>query len=243
MSNRRLDKLEGSLSPREAVIHWLTEACAYGSLPAYGTSLIDQPEAIQPFIAVPAQVEKAVWDSMRGQPSAFVKKVMREATGDTVFLLRLVIGLNVHIEETLRVERLRHLSLFWWSRVLDPRAVAKGKASACDRSEWHRGVGTLRAVLAGAEQARRAAEARYLDGHDCLFPVLSADWRDLSAKAELLMGDEASLDERVRMGAEHDVQQVVRMARADGLDASGRWDAADAMAARVAQVAFGGVDG
>jgi hypothetical protein len=121
--------------------------------------------------------------------------------------------------------------------------VAKGKASASDRSEWHRGVGTLRALLEGTEQAHRAVEARYLDGHDCLFPELSADWHDLCAEADLLTGGEVDLDQHVRLDAEQDVQQVARMARADGLDASGRQDAADAMAARVAQVASGDVDG
>jgi len=122
VSKRRLGKLEGSLSPKEAVLHWLTEAHAFGSLPNYVNSLIDQPEAMQPFIALPKRVEQAVWDSMRRQRPAFIKEVMREATGDTVFLLRLVIGLNVHLEETLRIEGLRLAALMWWSRARDARS-------------------------------------------------------------------------------------------------------------------------
>ena len=61
MSKRRLDKLEGALGPKEAVLHWMAEAHAFGTLPAYVGSLIGQPEAAQPFIALPAQVEQAVW--------------------------------------------------------------------------------------------------------------------------------------------------------------------------------------
>jgi hypothetical protein len=242
MSKRRLDKLEGSLSPKEAVIHWLTEAHTYGSLPAYVESLIDQPDTAQPFIAVPAQVEKAVFESMRGQRSAFVKKVMREATGDTVFLLRLVIGLNVHVEETLRVERLRHAALYWWSRALE--AAPGTKSDATVPPDWRRGVGTLRGTLTGTDEARAMLEVRYLDGHDCLFPKLATEWRGLCAVAEALTADEGNLeDESARGVAEQRIQQVVRMARADGLEASGRSADSDAIAARVARDAVGASSG
>jgi len=112
MSKRRLDKLEGALGPKEAVLHWMDEARAFGSLPAYVTSLTDQPEAVYPFVALPAQVEHAGWEAMRRERPGFIKEVTRAAIGDTTFLLRLAIGLNVHIEATLRVERLHHAALY-----------------------------------------------------------------------------------------------------------------------------------
>jgi hypothetical protein len=232
MSNRRLDKLEDSLSPKEAVIHWLSESHAYGSLPAYVESLIDQPDTAQPFIAVPAQVEKAVWESMRGQRPAFVKKVMRETTGDTVFLLRLVIGLNVHIEETLRVERLRHAALYWWSRSLGPERRTKGGPKDVGHPDWEHGVATLRGVLLGTDRARAAAEAKYLDGHDCLLPESAAAWRDLFEAAEVLAGGLRPDADSV-VEADRRVWRVMLMARADGLEASGQHAAADDIALRV----------
>jgi len=234
MSKRRVTKLEDSLGPMEAVLHWLAEAHAFGSLPAYVDSLIDQPETMQPFVALPARVEQAVWDSMRRQRPAFIKEVMREATGDTIFLLRLVIGLNVHVEEALRVEGLRHVALVWWGRALDSDQHAAGDAVPGGRADWRRGASTLRAELFGVEQARAAVEARYFDGHDCLFPELAAEWRNLCAAAERFTDIEASPDdESARMRAEQRLQQVVHMARADGLDASGQWTAADGVARRV----------
>jgi hypothetical protein len=237
MSKRRLDKLEDSLSPKESVIHWLTEAHTYGSLPAYVESLIDQPEAVQPFIALPAQVEKAVFESMRGQRSGFIKEVAREAIGDTVFLLRLVIGLNVHIEEILQTEGLRHTALVWWSRALESASKAGGATDDGSRSGWRRGVVTLHGALLGTERARAAAEARYLDGHDCLFPELASEWRDLCAAAELLANEEPGPGAEPAMRlAERPVERVAMMARADGLEASGRAVAADAMAVRVVRL-------
>ena len=200
-------------------------------------SLIGRPDAANPFIALPSQVEKAVYDSMRGERSGFIKDVTREAVGDTVYLIRLVIALNVHIEEVLRLERLRHASLYWWSRALE----AEGKRGKAPRAELRRGVATLRGSLHGTERARASAEARYLNGHACLFPELAAGWQDLSAAAELL-GD--VLDDRAIAGAEQDVQRVVRMARTDGLDAAGHVRAADAMADGIARTSvIGGTDG
>ena len=233
MSRRRLDKLESSLSPKEAVIHWLTAAHAFGSLPAYAASLIDQPEATQPFIALPAQVETAIYGSMRSKRPGFIKEVMREASGDTIFLLRLVIGLNVHIEETLRTERLRHVALYWWSRALDTRSEPNPDA----RSDWERGASTLRGELSGTERSRATAEARYLDGHDSLFPELAAEWGALLAVADGLIDGKANADEEpTREEAEQRVQRIVQMARADGLDASGKHGPADAMAKRVVRL-------
>jgi hypothetical protein len=236
MSKRRLDKLEGSLPPKEAVIHWLNEAHAFGSLPAYTDSLSEQPEMAQPFVAIPARVSEAVYASMRREPTAVIKTATKEAVADATFLLTVVIDLNVHIEATLRVERHRHAALYWWSRALDQRGAPKGNPSAADRSDWHGGVSALRGVLEGTEQLRRAAEARYLDGHDCLFPELATEWRGLAAAAEMLIADEGSLqDESARRAAELRIEQVLRMARADGLEASGRSVDSDAIAARVAR--------
>ena len=206
------------------------EAHAFGSLPAYVESLIDQPEAAQPLVALPSQVEKAVWGSMRGHRTDLIKGVTREAVGDTVFLLRLVLDLNVHVEQVLGVERLRHASLYWWSRALDPDRRTRKTLPP----EWSGGVATLLGALDGTDAARRAAEARYLDGHDCLFPHLAVDWTDLLGAAEMLAGTgEDTVESALGDVAAARVRQVVYMARAYGLDAAGRWVAADAIARRV----------
>ena len=136
MSKRRLDKLEGALGPKESVLRWMDEAHAFGSLPCYVESLISQPEAAQPFIALPAQVELAVWAAMRGQRSGIVKQVMREAVGDTVFLLRPVIGLNVHIDEVARVQaelNARPRRILGWDSPADRMAMLLASPSVLRR--------------------------------------------------------------------------------------------------------------
>jgi hypothetical protein len=232
MSKRRLDKLEGSLFAKEAVGRWLDEAQAYGSVPSYADSLIDQPEAAQPFIALPSQVENAVWDAMRREPNDLIKKVMREAMTDTIFLLRLVIDLNVHVEQTLRVERLRQVALYWWSRALD----SDRRAKAAPSPERDAGVATLLGTVRGIEEALRDAETRYLDAHGCLFPDLTAEWQDLLDAAEAMAGsDRGGGDARACESARQATRQVIRMARADALDAVGSSADADVIAHRVAE--------
>ena len=236
MSKRRLHKLEGSLGPKQAVLHWLGEAHAAGSLPTYVASLIDQPEAAQPFAALPRRVQDSVWHRMRGEPRSAIETAMDEAVADAVFLLRLVLGLNVHIDAVLRLESLRRTAVYWWSRALDPERRSADPQPA----EWSAAVDVLVGTLTGTERALLDVQNRYLDGHDVLFPELASAWRALCLAAEALGGegeDSATI-------AGRDVHRVVRMARADGLDAAGRYGAANAMADRVAATIVGeGVDG
>lgn len=179
---RRLDKLEGSLGPKEVVLHWLAEAHAAGSLPAYVASLTGGPDSAQPFIALPRTVADGVWHRMRGEPKVAIRTAMDEAIVDTVFLLRPGVGLNVHVDEVRRVESLRHAALYWWSRALDGGAAAEAPP------EWQGGAAALAGTIKGTEDALRATERRYLDGHDCLFPDLMAAWRELLVAAEPIAG-------------------------------------------------------
>ena len=237
MSKRRLHKLEGSLGPKQAVLHWLGEAhAAAGSLPTYVASLIDQPEAAQPFVAIPRRVQDSVWHRMRGEPRSAIETAMDEAVADAVFLLRLVLELNVHIDAVLRLESLRRAALYWWSRALDPDRRSADPHPA-ERSAV---VDVLVGTLTGTERALLDVQARYLDGHSVLFPELASAWRALCLAAEALGGDG---DDSATIAGQ-DVLRVVRMARADGLDAAGRYGTADAMADRVAATIVGAdVDG
>jgi hypothetical protein len=251
MSKRRLDKLEGSLSPQEAVIHWLTEAHTYGSLPAYVESLIDQPDTAQPFVALPAQVEKAVWESMRGQRSGFVKQVTREAVGDTVFLLKLVIGLNVHIKETIHFEGLRAAALVWWMRALTTDTADEQHVSTTTTSDargwpgWRSAAAVHVRELHAIDEARTEAEARYLADHSCLFSDLDAEWHGLlEAATELARvggalaaaaGDaDVSTEPRPDpAGSDSAVRLLLRRARVEALDLMGQSIAADDIADRI----------
>ena len=83
--SRRMDKLEGALSPRSATLLWLAEAHEFGSLPAYTDWLIDQPPSAAPLERVPRAAEAAAMVATKGQPPEIVHEAARKAVRGPVY--------------------------------------------------------------------------------------------------------------------------------------------------------------
>ena len=106
---RRLDRIESSLSPTQAVCPWLTEAHQHGSLFAYTQWLLDQPDDSYPLVKMPGQVVEAVRTAMKGKPRAEIDREIYLAQRDVLVLFHLAIGLNaraLELAETLRLKAL-----------------------------------------------------------------------------------------------------------------------------------------
>jgi hypothetical protein len=88
-SRRRLDKLQVSLTPKQAVLLWMEEAHQYDTIEQYCLSLNPFPKANLPLARLPDQVIKAVEQVMKGQPKEAVARVVRQAVRDVVFLFHL----------------------------------------------------------------------------------------------------------------------------------------------------------
>jgi hypothetical protein len=195
-AERRLAKLEGALSPKAATLLWLEEAHQFGSLPAYVDWLIDQPISAAPLERVPAQARAAAVGAMRGQPRESVREAAHQTVRDAVFLVELVLKLTVAAEETIRVEGLRHVALFWEMRAISADAeLARRSRSRAGRSasslaeRWQAWCTASAAFLTGicaVEEARVFLERRYLDGHCALFPDAIEDWQRLREGAQRL---------------------------------------------------------
>src|SRR5688572_25002942 len=63
---RRLDRIERALSPKEAVLLWMAEAHQHGSIQAYVDSLNGQPEQVFPLMRLGQQMEDSVRASVKG---------------------------------------------------------------------------------------------------------------------------------------------------------------------------------
>jgi hypothetical protein len=122
ITERRLAKLEGALSPKAATLLWLAEAHRFDSLPAYVDWLIDQPKDAAPLYRVPEAAEAGVRAALRGESRDAVERSVRAAVRDAVFLVELVIRLNLTAEEATRFEGLRHAALFWEMRAIAAEA-------------------------------------------------------------------------------------------------------------------------
>jgi len=125
-----------------------------------------------------------------------VERAVREAVSQTAFLVELVIGLNTAAEETIGLESLRYVALFWEMRAISAeaqletagpyRGTSGGRTARW--AAWRAAVASLIGSLYLAEEARAHLERRYLEGTPTLVPGLAADWQRLREQAERLAG-------------------------------------------------------
>jgi len=105
-AERRLAKIEESLSPSQLVLRWLAEAHAYGSLEAYVGSLLDLHADQQPTDRLCREAYEGVHARLRGKPAEQVRRAVNSALRETVFRFELVLRIYVVTRELLDREAL-----------------------------------------------------------------------------------------------------------------------------------------
>jgi hypothetical protein len=193
--SRRVAKLEGTLQPREAVLHWLAEAQSYPGVVEYLRSqVVGQPVEAAPITVITGRVVAAVRAERKGQPREDVERAVHRAQGDAVFLFCLVVVLNGHALEVARVEGLRAAAVFYWMGTLlgGPHGPPESDEDARERLDawrsWRTTVDRLVADARVATEARANLERRYLGGHAVLFPDAAAAWARHVDFVERLLG-------------------------------------------------------
>ena len=78
---RRVAKIEESLSPTQLVLRWLAEAHAYGDVPAYVISLLDQEPPVAPLDRLAHEAEHGARTANRGTRPEVVDAAIRSACG------------------------------------------------------------------------------------------------------------------------------------------------------------------
>ena len=92
---RRLDNIDRSLTPRQAVLAWITEAHRFNSLKEYGVWLVGQPDDVQPLHRLLHQVEAAILDHEEGAPEKRQREEAKRAVREVLFLYFLHHRVNV----------------------------------------------------------------------------------------------------------------------------------------------------
>jgi len=190
ITERRLAKVETSLPPKEAVLHWLAEAQQFASLVDYVRSIIDLPVSAAPLTRIGDSVEAAVRSAFKGEPRQAVESAVRRAVGDAVFLFVLVLKLNGAALEVARLEGLRAAAIsLWVGRLLGDPAADHPKADEreLERSrerlegwrQWHRVLDAILTDVGAEEVARATLERRYFDDQRVLFSDATEAWASL----------------------------------------------------------------
>ncbi|HZA23894.1 MAG TPA: hypothetical protein VFA32_15050, partial [Dehalococcoidia bacterium] len=101
-SKRRLDKLEISLTPKQAILLWMEEAHKYDTMEQYARSLKPGPESAWPLATLPEKVATGVEQAMKGRPRREVARTARQAIRDVLFLFHLHQRINQKFMEEQR---------------------------------------------------------------------------------------------------------------------------------------------
>jgi hypothetical protein len=194
-TGRRVAKLEGTLQPREAVLHWLAEAQSYPGVVEYLRSqVVGLPVEAAPISVISSRVVAAVRAERKGQPREDSDRAVHRAQGDAVFLFCLVVVLNSQALEVARVEGLRAAAVFYWMGTLlgGPHGPPEPKEHAGERRDawrsWRTTVDRLVADVRVETEARAELERRYLSGHPVLFPDGATAWAGHVELVERLLG-------------------------------------------------------
>ena len=219
-ARRRLDKLEHSLGPKEAILRWLEEAHRLPSIVEYARATIDLPESAQPSIQITEQVEAAIRRTRRGRSDDELERAVRRAIGDAVFLFELVFILNQTAADFAQVAVLRSLVLGGHldHLVIDPlsedlaarRADPEG-ARGVDMAwrTWRASVEELVRDVRVEQAARSALDETYFAGRSVLFAEVAEDWTRLGEQADRLDAIVETLREPFRTRAGFGLRRVL----------------------------------
>jgi hypothetical protein len=178
-AERRLARLEISLTPTQLVLRWLDEAHAFGDLESYVRSQLAEPSSEGPLDRLAREAASGVRVSLRGKRPEVVGTAVASALRETVFRFDLVVRILVTTHELLDREGLLEASLSAHLALLtsEGRAARRRDTTYPERFATLRGLLLFRvAELRAAQKAREAVEARYLAGHTALFPDAVTAW-------------------------------------------------------------------
>jgi hypothetical protein len=174
---RRVAKIEESLSPTQLVLRWLEEAHAFGDIEPYAASLLALDPPVAPLDRLAREATRGARAAMRGKRPELVDAAVRSALRETVFRFELVMRIYVTTHELLDREFLIHAIFASQLALLasDGRKERLEDDSHLQRLDQCRRLTLFRVdELLASRESRSAVEARYLDGHSAVFPDIAA---------------------------------------------------------------------
>lgn len=189
-AERRLARVETSLSPTELVLRWLAEAHANDDFVAYSRAIYALGPGALPLDRLVREARGCAEAGNRHGSREKPDESIRAAIRQTVFLFHLVMQAIVLAGAALDREALMCTAL---SAHLGLVMVDDGKAGHSFFPSRAEGLTALRSgVVARAselralETARERVEARYLGGHPALFPATVRGWTGQRERTDAL---------------------------------------------------------
>ena len=189
-AERRLARVETSLSPTELVLRWLDEAHGHESFVAYSRAIYALGPGALPLDRLVRDARGAAEaGSLRGSREKR-DDTIRAATRQAVFLFHLVLQAIVLAEAALDREALMCTALSAHLGLVMADDGEAGHSIFPSRAEGLtalRGGAVARASeLRALETARSRVEARHFGGHAALFPATARSWAEQRERTETL---------------------------------------------------------
>jgi len=220
-AERRLARVETSLSPTELVLRWLDEAHGHDSFVAYSRAIYALGPGALPLDRLVRDARSCAEASNRHGPREKRDETIRAAIRQTVFLFHLILQSIVLAEAALDRETLMCTALSAHLGLVMADDGDAGHSIFPSRAEGLtalRGGAVARASeLRALETARARVEARHLGGHPALFPATVRSWTGQRERTETL------------------AEIIVRLAEFEGL-ASAAADNPDVFETRVGEL-------
>jgi len=203
--DRRLDKVEGSLTARQAVILWLSEIQPCQNVYDYIQFLRSQPESTAPITRLTGQIDHAVREAMKGTQKEFIEAAVRRAVRDVVFLIKLHHQANFKVMTDQRswsllvaflAEMLNGiLTEHLWQDALKrqpqqgsvPHKI-KRKRNVERLQHWKEIGETFLTEVYGFQGAVTFVSTHYFDGHELLFADADQILADIIGTTDQLVG-------------------------------------------------------
>ncbi len=100
--NSRLDKLESHLTPKQAMLLWMSEAHQFGTLEEYAHHMKTQPDDAWPLRRLGDQMGASVEQALKGKPRSIIDRAQRQVDLDVLFLFYLHQQANGRLAEKSR---------------------------------------------------------------------------------------------------------------------------------------------
>jgi hypothetical protein len=179
-AERRLARVETSLSPTQLVLRWLDEVHRYDDFDPYSRAIFALGPGALPLDRLVREARANAEAGARGASREQRDETIRTAIRQTVFLFHLILRAIVLAEAALDREALTCAALSAYLGLViadDGRARHSGFPSRAEGLTALRdGVVARSTQLRALGTARERVEARYLDGYPALFPATVRSW-------------------------------------------------------------------
>jgi hypothetical protein len=166
----RIEQVTGSLTPKQAVAHWLAEAETAQHLAAYYEMLSSPVASDYPLVQLLTQVTQATRTAMTRRPHEEVQRAVKRQAQDVAYLYFLIEQTNDRLLQSRQASWL-HLALL--SEMVFP--MIHGQARPGVAEEWRRRAQAQVVRVRGQQRAAQILATRYYGGQLPLFEEVAAD--------------------------------------------------------------------